>query len=276
MIQYQRPAVPVGFEAKVGPARKAVAAAIRARKRPDFPELWADYKAAFADAQQLKCAYCELFVTAGHPGAVEHVAPKGAVRVLSTKPEEWGAEVSVGTASLVRGSRKGRDLSDRGYWWLAYDWRNYVLSCTVCNSTYKGSYYPLHPVPKKGWRPSQRSKKHAPLLLGCFDDPAPWRHFEIARATGAISGTTPRGVATVATCGLFRESLRQARHTITQQAYGCLQFIARDPTHPFPWRSLVELGGADRLFAGAVRTIAEKELAQTWEQITAFAATLPP
>lgn len=53
-----------------------------------------------------KCWYCEsLELRSDQP--VDHFRPKGAVR---------GAKSSV------------------GYWWLAFDWRNYRLSCVFCNS----------------------------------------------------------------------------------------------------------------------------------------------
>src|SRR6266496_5376859 len=53
-----------------------------------------------------KCWYCEsLELRSDQP--VDHFRPKGAVR---------------GTKAAS------------GYWWLAFDWKNYRLSCTFCNS----------------------------------------------------------------------------------------------------------------------------------------------
>lgn len=275
MIQFDRPPVDGGFDARVTAHRDAAGTAVKSKQKPEFPEVWKDFKAEFSLAQHLKCGYCEMFTAQGQPGDVEHVAPKSELRILSVDPAEWGIEVDEGVSNIGN-TRKGAKLSDRGYWWLAYDWRNYLFACTVCNSRYKGNYFPLDPAPKKGWAPSARSKKHQPLLLGCFDDPAPWRHFELTRNTGAISGKTPRGVATVATCGLFRETLRRARYTVVRLAYGFIQEIVRAPGDPRAWRWLHELGGAEQMCAGAVRAIAEKELAQPWEQIEAFVAQLPP
>ncbi len=276
MIQFARPPEDAAFAAKVKPHRDAAAAAVKAKQKPAFPEIWKDFKAGFSAAQHLKCGYCETFTAANQAGDVEHVAPKGELRILSVDPAEWGVEVDEALSNLKSGSRKGVDLSDRGYWWLAYDWKNYLFACTVCNSKYKGNYFPLEPTPKPGWVPTAKSKKHAPLLLGCFDDPSPWRHFEVVRTTGALAGKTPRGIATVATCGLFRETLRKARFSIARLAYGFIEEIVKDPADPRAWRWLHQLGSIEQMFAGAVRAIAEKELAQPWDQIEAYVAQLPP
>ncbi len=38
---------------------------------------------------------------------------------------------------------KGLDGTEReGYWWLAFDWKNYRISCNIVNN-YKGDYFPL-------------------------------------------------------------------------------------------------------------------------------------
>jgi hypothetical protein len=35
------------------------------------------------------------------------------------------------------------DQEPLGYWWLAYEFNNYLLSCRTCNSTYKKNKFPL-------------------------------------------------------------------------------------------------------------------------------------
>lgn len=59
-----------------------------------------------------KCAYCEIFTSAGFDGDVEHYRPKGGVT----------------DADLVR-------FKHPGYWWLAMVWDNLVLSCQHCNQS---------------------------------------------------------------------------------------------------------------------------------------------
>lgn len=60
----------------------------------------------FAESNN-KCAYCEATTKIVSPGDVEHFRPKSK------------------------------------YWWLAYCYDNYLVSCSVCNSTFKGNKFPL-------------------------------------------------------------------------------------------------------------------------------------
>ena len=67
-------------------------------------------------AQHGKCCYCERKLSFGH---VEHYRPKRAVKQAKGLPKEHP-----------------------GYYWLAYDWDNLLMSCPVCN-TRKGILFPL-------------------------------------------------------------------------------------------------------------------------------------
>ena len=57
-----------------------------------------------------KCAYCESQIAGSNDTNVEHYRPKGGISGNDDHP---------------------------GYWWLAMDWSNLVLSCTHCNQTRK-------------------------------------------------------------------------------------------------------------------------------------------
>lgn len=59
------------------------------------------------------CAYCQGTLTHSDRGDVEHYRPKAM------------------------------------YWWLAYSFTNYLLSCARCNRTYKRSKFPLFPNSKR-------------------------------------------------------------------------------------------------------------------------------
>lgn len=59
-----------------------------------------------------KCAYCESSFDHVGPGAVEHFRPKGIDRRKNKSPRK----------------------EFEGYYWLAADWDNLLLSCTDCNS----------------------------------------------------------------------------------------------------------------------------------------------
>lgn len=65
-----------------------------------------------------KCCYCERKRTRKREMDVEHYRPK---------------------------ARATGEASHKGYWWLAYDWNNYLWSCKSCNQGYKKNQFPLLP-----------------------------------------------------------------------------------------------------------------------------------
>lgn len=72
-----------------------------------------------------KCAYCETLVLHAQPGDVEHFRPKSAV---DTKLK--------GIANLstdVTPPPPEKEKIKPGYYWLAADWNNLLLSCNTCN-----------------------------------------------------------------------------------------------------------------------------------------------
>lgn len=62
-----------------------------------------------------KCAYCETNTAAGAPMQVEHYRPKAKVT---------------------------NENNHFGYYWLAYEWSNLLLSCSKCNRG-KGNHFPI-------------------------------------------------------------------------------------------------------------------------------------
>jgi hypothetical protein len=89
--------------------------------------IWKRCRTAFLQAQHDKCAYCESRIPHVYPGDVEHYRPKTAVR-------------------RVRETKKGtfaREAQSRpGYWWLAYSFENFLVSCFWCNNA-KGTQFPV-------------------------------------------------------------------------------------------------------------------------------------
>lgn len=75
--------------------------AIKARSR-----VWRNLADILGDASHGKCWYCESREDRSH-NPVDHFRPKSAVN-------ECGEH--------------------EGYWWLAFEWRNYRFCCTYCNS----------------------------------------------------------------------------------------------------------------------------------------------
>ncbi len=75
--------------------------------------IWGKSKAQLLKESANKCAYCEAPLKAVAYGDVEHYRPKSI------------------------------------YWWLAYNYENYLASCTLCNQAFKKDYFPLLDDKKK-------------------------------------------------------------------------------------------------------------------------------
>jgi uncharacterized protein (TIGR02646 family) len=69
-------------------------------------DVWGSLNPILAEVSNKKCWYCESIQNRADK-AVDHFRPK----------------------NRVTGPRGGQ-----GYWWLAFEWRNYRYSCTYCNS----------------------------------------------------------------------------------------------------------------------------------------------
>src|SRR5579872_3159298 len=81
----------------------------------DFSGHWTkpDIRGALYAMQGRVCIYCGADIDEAGID-VEHFRPKGKVH---------------------------GDESHGGYWWLAYDFSKYVLSCVICNQQCKRSYF---------------------------------------------------------------------------------------------------------------------------------------
>jgi hypothetical protein len=181
---------------------KAVVLAIPILKSKDFPDHWGKHKHLFAAAQhQGKCAYCETIVQPGMSGDIEHFRPKAFCQELHPPKslDDTGGQPP----------KRKKKQKEAGYWWLAYDWSNYLYSCSRCNSTWKQNQFPI-----QGQRANQggRLNLEGALLLNPFDDD-PESHFEFDAITGQVRGLTERGRATIGVCGLDRRSLEVHRAT---------------------------------------------------------------
>ncbi len=87
-------------------------------KKLTFSAHWTegDVRGALAAMQGWVCAYCLRKIDDKCKGDVEHFRPKGGV---AGQPEHGG------------------------YWWLAYSFTNYYLTCNACNQKDKKSVFPL-------------------------------------------------------------------------------------------------------------------------------------
>jgi uncharacterized protein (TIGR02646 family) len=117
--------------------------------------------------QHRVCAYCGT-VSSGLD--VDHFRPKGAV---------------------------DGDENHGGYWWLAYDFSNYLLGCTVCNQKRKRSRFPLEAGADRvtyGTRHTIQSERR--VLLDPAEDPVEeWLALEWDDVTCRIVPHTKLGEA---------------------------------------------------------------------------------
>lgn len=99
--------------------------------------IWSVVKPVFIRLQHDKCAFCERRFEGAPYGPVEwdleHFRPKSNVAAWPDPRRHAGLGY-------------GKSLGDgwpTGYYWLAYELRNYAASCKVCNTRFKLNYFPI-------------------------------------------------------------------------------------------------------------------------------------
>lgn len=227
MLRYQRPEEPVEFARAVAAERaKITRLASQGRvSSTDFRKLWSPFKPAFAERQHGKCGFCEMRVIGTHLGDVEHYRPKAMLQALPIERSRWGREEQHSTK--VVGRELHPPLCETGYHWLAYEWNNYLLACDACNRWWKMNLFPVRENPRP--LPPQPGQPETPLLLNPFEGEDPTAHLAFT-ALGQIEPheASLYGRATIDTCGLDRESLRQSRHERAEDAFRQLRVLAME------------------------------------------------
>jgi len=94
-----------GADHALGDIRKAEPAD-RSKIINKYQSIWKDLKDKLSELSDRKCWYSES-KNSGSDNVVDHFRPKGNV--------------------------KNADPEHDGYWWLAFDWKNFRFSCTLCN-----------------------------------------------------------------------------------------------------------------------------------------------
>lgn len=77
------------------------------------------------------CYWCEQLRSGNRELDVEHYRPKVEVTRWEGRP------------SFVADEPPPERNAVSGYWWLAFRWDNYALSCKTCNSHWKRNLFPL-------------------------------------------------------------------------------------------------------------------------------------
>lgn len=171
-------------------------------------------KRALVAAQHSKCCFCESKV--GMDGDVEHYRPK--------------AGVSQGA---------GRRIEGPGYYWLAYEWTNLLLSCSICNQRFKRSLFPLADPATRARSPRDDTSREAPLFI----DPSetdPEEHVGFRREIPYPVDGSPRGAATIRALGLDREILNERRRDELAELAVLYKLIQMEPDASAELRPLID------------------------------------
>lgn len=198
MIRLTRPPEPSTFTRVNGKARRkreeleqafaANPALQNGQGKPAFDSsIWADAKPALMAAQHKKCAFCESRVSHISYGDVEHFRPKAGYH-----------------------SKRNEPLIQPGYWWLAYTWNNYSVSCQICNQQLKKNLFPLGPNGVRATGPADDLLAEDALLVDPMLD-NPLAHIEFREELAVARGASEKGAATIDILGLNRPDLSEAR-----------------------------------------------------------------
>lgn len=101
-----------------------------------------------------------------------------------------------------------RSVDDDSYWWLAYEWSNFLLVCPQCN-VLKGSRFPVDGMRADHGSSSISLDEEKRLLLDpCQDDPS---NVLLFLTDGRVTSDDSQGSVTIDVLGLNRASLVEAR-----------------------------------------------------------------
>lgn len=111
----------------------------------NFTTYWLKHniKETLWEHQEHKCCYCERKRDLKRESDVEHYRPKAGIT---------------------------EDPGHPGYWWLAYEWTNYLYACKACNEHYKKNHFPLLRNGSRARGPADNLADEKPMILNPFDD----------------------------------------------------------------------------------------------------------
>jgi hypothetical protein len=120
----------------------------------------------------------------------------------------WCGSPTWEKAGFSQGTR--RRIEGPGYYWLACEWSNLLLSCSICNQRFKRSLFPLADPATRARNHRGEISREAPLFINPAEtDPA--EHIGFRREIPFPVNDSPRGAATIQALGLGREILNERR-----------------------------------------------------------------
>jgi uncharacterized protein (TIGR02646 family) len=193
-----------------------------------------------------KCAYCESSAIAQSPWDVDHYRPKGRV---SERPDH------------------------PGYYWLAYEWNNLLLSCVHCNtrkrdkptwddpqagaSAGKFDSFPLASEENRAMGPNDDLELEQRLLLDpTRDDPELHITFDITGTAVALQDSQ-QGAASIGAYHLNRKRLQTERRVRIELALAQVRRLAGKGLSALAALEFVyeTLGASRQSYAATVRAI---------------------
>ena len=168
-----------------------------------------------------------------------------------------------------------RRVSDRGYWWLAYTWENWLLACDRCNRAWKGTLFPVAEDPRPEPAPDM---VETPLLLDPFGSENPSTHlqFDPLGQVEAVPGSR-MGFETVRTLGLDREQLRGFREEKAKRIHALVCRLATVEGEQLEETvdDILDMGLPKSEYAGMVRIVFERETGLDWSTLEESGLTVP-
>lgn len=197
MIKLTRPhAVPASLVS--GSTLGLILSMLKNAKRGRYPSKFrsdiygaSDVKESLRTAQHDKCCFCESKITHISYGDIEHFRPKAGYCDLQ--------------GTMIK----------PGYFWLAYDWSNLMLSCTLCNQRHKRNYFPLIGG-QRCCNVDSKIELEVPAFVNPYaEEPSSCITFREEYVVGTDKEL--RGKITVETLGLNRTELVEVRRTSLQR-----------------------------------------------------------
>lgn len=191
-----------GWAKRAGEAKLAYDDAMALGKPAAFNgKIWSELKAwLLKHVFHGKCAYCEGHIVAQSFGDGEHFRPKGNVTVR--KPPE---------PPKTRATKQ--KIDHPGYYWLAYDHRNLLPACGICNNS-KSDQFPIEAATyslNALFDPKALDDLEKPLLINPYrEDPAKYLSFGDHGSLDAIDGNA-KGIVTIEVFNLNRPELVDER-----------------------------------------------------------------
>jgi len=145
-----------------------------------------EVKESLIAIQDYKCCFCESKIGHISYGDVEHFRPK---------------------AGWVQGDEK---LNKPGYYWLAYEWDNLLISCQICNQRNKKNFFPLINNSSRALSHHNNINDEQPVFIDIANEDAEAFITFKEEIPVAVNGNL-RGKETILKLGLDRELLNEQR-----------------------------------------------------------------